>query len=273
MISLVIFLVAALLVIMYIKFRNYVPILMYHRIADVPGDRNSLPAEKFEEQLRFLAQNGYTAITPDMLYMHYTKQKRLPRKSVLLTFDDGYHDNYMEALPLLQKYNMTAVVFPIYNWIGKKNQWENFGKQETTTMTEDELRLWLNAGMDVQVHTLNHPFLTECKDKQLKEEVAVSKRQFEQLLKRPMEYLCYPYGFFDKRVIDEVRKASYKMAFAIFDNVPLWQINLFALPRIPVPSHQKMWEFKLKVSSIHVIFIAMRKWERDFKKLKRKMFK
>ena len=49
------------------------------------------------------------------------------------------------------------------------------------------------------------------------------------------------------------------MAFAIFENVPLWHINLFALPRIPIPSHQKMWEFKLKVSSIHIIFVAMRK--------------
>ena len=60
------------------------------------------------------------------------------------------------------------------------------------------------------------------------------------------------------------------MAFAIFENVPLWHINLFALPRIPIPSHQKMWEFKLKVSSIHIIFVAMRKWERQFKQLKNK---
>lgn len=157
-----------------------------------------------------MAQNGYTAITPDMLYAYYTKQEKLPRKSVLLTFDDGYHDNYTEALPLLQKYNMTAVVFPIYNWIGKKNQWENFGKQETTTMTKDELRLWLKAGMDVQVHTLNHPFLTECKDKQLKEEVAVSKRQFEQLLKRPMEYLCYPYGFLISELLMKCAKPVIK---------------------------------------------------------------
>lgn len=165
---------------------------------------------------------------------------------------------------------MKAVVFPIYNWIGKANKWENFGKQETTTMTKEELYLWLDSKMDVQVHTLNHPFLTQCKDEQLIDEVNKSKQQFEKLLGKPMDYLCYPYGFFDERVIQIVKKAGYKMAFAIFDNVPLWHINLFALPRIPIPSHQKMWEFKLKVSSIHVIFIAMRKWERDFKRLKRK---
>ena len=161
---------------------------------------------------------------------------------------------------------MKAVVFPIYNWIGKPNKWENFGKKETTTMTQEELHLWLKAGMDIQPHTLNHPFLTECKDEELEKEILNSKQGFEKLLDRPMNYLCYPYGFFDKRVIEVVKKADYKMAFAIFDNVSLWHINLFALPRIPIPSHQKMWEFKLKVSSINVIFVAMRKWERDFKR-------
>lgn len=267
------FIILCGIVLVYFKFRNYVPILMYHRIADVQGDRNSLPEEKFEQQLKYLADNGYTAITADMLYEHYTENKPLPKKPVLLTFDDGYHDNYTKALPLLQKYNMKAVVFPIYNWIGKPNHWENFGKKETTTMTQAELHSWLDNGMDVQVHTLSHPFLTGCTDEQLKAEVSSSKAQFEKLFGREMNYLCYPYGFFDERVIAEAKKAGYKMAFAIFDNVPLWRINLFALPRIPIPSHQKMWEFKLKVSSINVIFVAMRKWERDFKKIKRKILK
>lgn len=61
------------------------------------------------------------------------------------------------------------------------------------------------------------------------------------------------------------------MAFAIFDEVPLWNLSLYALPRIPIPSHQKMWEFKLKVSSINTVFAALRKWERAFKRLKNKI--
>ena len=77
-----------------------------------------------------------------------------------------------------------------------------------------------------------------------------------------------PIWFFQSTNNKYSKKANYKMAFAIFENVPLWHINLFALPRIPIPSHQKMWEFKLKVSSIHIIFVAMRKWEREFKQLK-----
>ena len=260
-----------LLLILYLKFKNYVPILMYHRIATVPGDRNSLPKEKFEAQLRYLSEHNYTTITPDMLYEHLTLHKALPKKSVLLTFDDGYLDNFTEALPLLQKYNMQAVVFPIANWLGKPNHWEHFGKQETTTMTAEQLKIWLSSGMQVEPHTMNHPFLTQCSEEKLFLEVHDAKIKLAELLAKPMNYLCYPYGFFDQKVIEATKRAKYKMAFAIFDRVPLWHINLFALPRIPIPSHQKMWEFKLKVSSIHVIFIAMRKWERDFKRLKHKI--
>ena len=259
------------LLILYFKFKNYIPILMYHRIADVPGDRNSLPKERFEQQLAYLAAHGYHTISADDLYQHLTANKSLPQKPILLTFDDGYVDNYQEALPLLQKYHMQAVVFPIYNWLGKENKWEKFGKQLTKTMTADELKRWQQAGMDIQPHTANHPFLTQCTDEQLIAELENAKIQFETLLGKPMPYLCYPYGFFNQKVIDFARKANYKMAFAIFENVPLWKLDLFALPRIQIPAHQKMWEFKLKVSSIHIIFIAMRKWERQIKHLKHKL--
>ena len=129
-----------ILSILYLKFKNYVPILMYHRIADIPGDRNALPKEKFAEQLEYLSTHNYHTITPEQLYNHFVNKTKLPKNPVLLTFDDGYQDNYLEALPLLKKYNMTAVVFPIYNWIGKPNKWENFGKQETTTMNLAELK-------------------------------------------------------------------------------------------------------------------------------------
>ena len=70
-----IILVLAALWIIYGKFKHRIPILMYHRIASVPGDRNALPAENFDQQLRYLAQNGYNTISPDDLYEHYAHKK------------------------------------------------------------------------------------------------------------------------------------------------------------------------------------------------------
>ena len=111
--------------IFYVKFSNKIPILMYHRIANVPGDRNSLPPEKFEQQLQYLHSKGYTSINMDQLYAHYVLGEKLPPKSVVLTFDDGYADNLYTAMPIMQKYNMIGNVFVIANWIGKENKWEN----------------------------------------------------------------------------------------------------------------------------------------------------
>ena len=143
----------------YYHFRDRVPILMYHRIASVPGDRNALPEEKFEEQMRYLEENGFHSITVEELQAHFLHGKRLPKKPVVLTFDDGYEDNFSAVLPILKKYCHVGNVFPIANWIGRENKWENFGKAPTRTMDESELALWRDEGHYVGSHTKDHPFL------------------------------------------------------------------------------------------------------------------
>ena len=250
---------------LHFKFSRYIPILMYHRIADIPGDRNALPVEKFREQLHYLKSNGFHTITLAMLYEHYTKGSALPPKSVLLTFDDGYKDNYEAALPLLLEYGLQAVIFPIGNWIGKENKWENFHKQPTTTMDFAELKKWQESGMDIASHTMNHPFLAYSSLDDISIELKDSKALLGKAFQRPVDWLCYPYGNFNKEVIAAAKSAGYKGALAIFDGVPLKRRNIFALPRIPIPRRQPLWEFKLKVSSIHMIFIILRQAERFFK--------
>ena len=254
----------------YYHFRDRVPILMYHRIASVPGDRNALPGEKFEEQMRYLEENGFHSITVEELQAHFLHGKRLPKKPVVLTFDDGYEDNFSAALPILKKYRHVGNVFPIANWIGRENKWENFGKAPTRTMNESELALWRDEGHYVGSHTMDHPSLSRCDADRLHDELSGSKRFFENLNEKPVECLCYPYGDFDKKVMQEAEKCGYKLGLAIFYDVPLWTQDLLALPRIPIPARQPMWEFKLKVSRIHLIFIWLRQLERRFKKTFRK---
>jgi len=243
---------------------------MYHRIASVPGDRNALPEEKFEEQMRYLEENGFHSITVDELQAHFLHGKRLPKKPVVLTFDDGYEDNFSAGLPILKKYRHVGNVFPIANWIGRENKWENFGKAPTRTMNESELALWRDEGHYVGSHTMDHPFLSRCDTDLLHDELSGSKRFFENLNGKPVECLCYPYGDFDRKVMQEAEKCGYKLGLAIFYDVPLWTQDLLALPRIPIPARQPMWEFKLKVSRIHLIFIWLRQLERRFKKNFRK---
>lgn len=78
-----------------------------------PGDRNALPEEKFEEQMRYLEENGFHSITVDELQAHFLHGKRLPKKPVVLTFDDGYEDNFSAALPILKNTAMWEMYFPL----------------------------------------------------------------------------------------------------------------------------------------------------------------
>lgn len=262
------FLLAAAL--FYMKFHRRVPILMYHRIASVPGDRNALPPEKFREQLEYLHTHGYHTISMQALYLHYQHGEPLPSKPVLLSFDDGYTDNFTTALPLLRKFHMKGIVFPISNWIGRENKWENFHKTPTTTMNPDELETWRESGLEIGSHTVNHPFLSQLSETAARNELMGSRHALEENFSMNFEYLCYPYGDFNQATMRIAKESGYKAALAIFDRVPLWNLHLFALPRIPIPSSQPLWEFKLKVSKAHVIFIALRQWERWFKRIARK---
>lgn len=90
------YILLALIIICFLCKKNtahYVPILMYHRIAHIPGDRNSLPPDKFAWQLQYLSEHNYHTITPAMLYAFYTKKKKLPSNPILLSFDDGYNED------------------------------------------------------------------------------------------------------------------------------------------------------------------------------------
>lgn len=244
---------------------------MYHRIANVKGDRNSLPPENFEEQLQYLSSHGYTSISVTQLEKHLLFQASIPEKPVVLTFDDGYKDNFTVALPLLKKYGQIGNVFSISNWQGKENKWENFGKELTLTMDKEELHKWQSFGNYVGSHTVDHPFLADCSTERLHFELVESKAAIESVTGVPATCICYPYGNFNANVIEVAKQCGYKLGLGIFDNVPIWTQDLLALPRIPIPSHQKMWEFKLKVSSIHLIFVWLRKLEREFKrKIKQK---
>ena len=111
MLTLLIFTIIA--IIFYAKFSKKVPILMYHRIADIKGDRNALSPQKFEKQLQYLYDNGYSTINMNQLYEHYTNSLKLPPNPVCLTFDDGYADNLYAAMPILKKYNMIGNVLAL----------------------------------------------------------------------------------------------------------------------------------------------------------------
>lgn len=182
------------------KYPSAIPVLYYHSIDREEGNELRVPHEEFEEHLRFLEQAGYQSVTMNELYKHLQEGAELPDKPFVLTFDDGYRDNYTNAFPITRKYGFTGTVFVVTDWI-----------DGTGYLTLEQLKEMKQAGWQIESHTLSHPKLNELADEELGQELQESKRVLEELLKHPVNYLAYPYGNYDDRVIRASHAAGYRM--------------------------------------------------------------
>lgn len=257
---------AAGAVLLYRHQAREIPVLMYHRIADIPGDQYSIPPALFAWHLDFLQRRGYHTISLAAFYAHLAQGASLPPKPVVITLDDGYEDNFTNALPLLAQRHMTAAVFAVAGWVGKYNDWENYpGKPRVRLMTWEQLHAWRQAGFDVGSHTMGHPYLSMLTDTEIAYELTASKRLLEEKLGERVDFLCYPYGDFDRRVQAAAQAAGYKAAFAIYEGTSWLRNDLWALRRVAVPLRTGREKFARRVSPWHVTVIALKKWENRLK--------
>lgn len=197
-----------------------VPVLNYHRIDT--GIRHSLvvPPEEFRKQMQYLHDEGYTTITMDELYDYVAHGKDLPDKPVLITFDDGYIDNYEHALPILKEYNMRATLFMITGAFG-----------ESRFVNVEQLKEMQANGIDIQSHTVNHKDLRNMSLEQARDELIGSKAVLEDRMGHPVRYIAYPGGFANKDIDRIAEESGYRMAFTVqAGNVEPGQ-DLFNLPR------------------------------------------
>ena len=197
-------------------------VLNYHQVQDVFTSL-SMPVALFDEQMNYLKTHGYASITPEELYKGLNGKIELPLKPVLITFDDGYADNYTNAFPILQAYGMRATIFVIPALIGKKNY-----------LTWEQLREMELGGVTIESHTLNHRKLEELPDEEIRSELLNSKVVLEENLGHAVNFLAYPTGTYNLHIAGLAKDVGYKGAFTIkYGNVDLGS-NLFALERVPI---------------------------------------
>jgi peptidoglycan/xylan/chitin deacetylase (PgdA/CDA1 family) len=186
-----------------------IPVLMYHHISNTIKSDWSITPQKLNEQLAYLKNNGYTAISLDMLYSYKENKTILPEKSVVITFDDGYSDEYNNAYPLLTKYGFKATFFIITGSVLKKNEDGN------EYMLLEDLKRLNKGGMDLEAHTVTHPDLSKLSYKQQYNELYKSKKYLEKNFHRKINYMAYPYGLCNNLTHKAAKRIGYRIAFTI----------------------------------------------------------
>jgi len=200
-----------------------VPILEYHVIGDpAPGAPNQelyVSPRVFRAQLDWLARHGYHPVTLDQLFRSWRSHRRvaLPRRPVVLTFDDGYPADVSVVMPMLRARGWRAVL-----------------NLQIGNLVPAKVRRLIAAGWEIDAHTFTHPDLTTVGPKQLHREVTTSRKWIQSVFRVPVDFFCYPAGRYDDAVLAEVRGAGYLGGEAEGGGPASPSGDPYVLPRIEV---------------------------------------
>jgi peptidoglycan/xylan/chitin deacetylase (PgdA/CDA1 family) len=202
-----------------------------------------------------LAGRGYRTWTLAEAARRAAAGEPLPRRSVVLTFDDGCRCFAEHAFPELQKRGMTATLFAVSGELGGTNRWDRAaGEREERLLDRDELRRLAAAGIEIGSHSRTHRDLTACSDEELRAEVEGSRRDLEAALGIPVLTFCYPYGHLDDRARAAVAAAGYRAAVSIHRQPGARAGDPFALPRLIVNPGESRFERRLKANGLYPLW-------------------
>ena len=216
------------------------PILEYHMVKDKVADDEydyAVPVEDFKAQLDYLKAEGYETITLQD-YMRARKGTyTLPKKPIVLTFDDGYDDNYTNLLPLLEERGMKGTVYMVTNDIGRPGY-----------LTWEQLRDMQNRGIELGSHTANHQPLTELSGQMRQDELKLSKLLMEWNGLKTIYAFSYPNGAYDDELPKLLKENEYLTAVTGEAGLNDLKTNPYLLHRINIPHpHLGLWEFKARL--------------------------
>jgi peptidoglycan/xylan/chitin deacetylase (PgdA/CDA1 family) len=217
-----------------------VPIIYYHYIGKNPNpadklrDNLSVDPDLFEQQMAYIASSGFNTINFNTLYTALKGGGALPPKPIIITFDDGYIDFYVNAFPILRKYNLHVTQFIPTSLVdtGYYLHWDQIKEMDATGLVSFE------------AHSLTHANLVSLSDAELKRQVTDSKHRLETELGKLVNTMAYPYGVSDTRVWQAAKTAGYIGAAGTWGSSTESEGNIYDMPRYKIPGGLSLEGFK-----------------------------
>ena len=219
-----------------------VPVLNYHQVEQKNGNPLTLWPDQFEAQMAYLADEGYTTITIDEMMDALDHGTPLPEKPVIITFDDGYADNYEYAYPILKKYGFKATIFLIYDFT---NAYPNY-------LTWEQIDEMKQSGLiRFESHTMTHANLAELDSAdELRHEIADSHDLLSEKIGYDMHYIAYPGGRVNPEIEEMTRAAGYRGGFTVHYGLSTPAEGRYQMDRIPIfgANMHTLTRFKLRLA-------------------------
>ena len=253
----------------YVNKKHYeMPVIMYHRVIQSDSEKGVhgtyITVERFREHLQYLKDKGYGTVTfEDLRHNHYKERFNRGKKWIILTFDDGYEDNYRTAFPLLKEFGFKAVIFLLSHSTYNKWDCENSDKPELKLplMTKEMVDEMAAYGIEFGAHTKTHPRLAHIPQDEARAEIFECKETLEQTYQRPFKTFAYPYGDLNEEVKAWVKEAGFDFAVATDSGDVVFDHDLFQIRRIAIFPGNSMHTFKRK-SSGYYNFIKIKREQR-----------
>lgn len=213
-----------------------IPVLMYHSIG-IMYDRSICVSEKlFEEQMEWLHENNYHTVNSDELYEALSGKTALPDNPILITFDDGFGDNYKVAWPILKHYGFNATFFIVTSQVNPYNiDW-------------NQLKELVEQGNSIGSHSVNHYDLATLNTKQQEKELRKSKEVLEEKLDTSIKAFCFPYGSYNKTTIALLPKSGYLLSFTVRSGKVYLGDNEYLLKRVHICGGEPLSSFIKKIT-------------------------
>lgn len=231
------------------RFGYHVPILGYHRVGEMQGGHvPTVSPQSFERQLTLLSRHRVRVLSLEALVEYLDRQQPVPRRSVAITFDDGYEETCTIAWPLLKRFGFPATVFVTPSEVGLPGfaTWE-----QVVQMSRN--------GLTIGSHTMHHSYIPLVSEDRLSEELVESKRVIEEQIGRVVQFLSYPVGGFTSQAQAIAKQAGYQAACTTNRAVSRWAVDRYALRRIKVTERDRHpLLFLAKVSGYYDLFRQLR---------------